>query len=167
MRVHQHVDRPVRTQDQEFVKSRWDDSPLSCRPSIEAAGYHCPPRYRTNRCASSSVGPSAITFSMDLSLLAHSCLILPGFPRARTASARPQPFCQQPSKAPLHPVSRLGAEDDLLIEASSTRLRRKHRSSKLSYLPPTAPVAWQRLRVIPRQHAQCAWRATSSQPERG
>jgi hypothetical protein len=67
---------------------------LSYRPSIKAAGYHSPPRYRTNHCASSSEGPSAITFSTDISLLAQSYVILPGFRRARTASARPQPFCQ-------------------------------------------------------------------------
>jgi hypothetical protein len=65
---------------------------LSYRPSIEAEGYHSPPRYRTNHCASSSEGPSAITFSTDLSLLAHPYVILPGSRRARTAFARPQPF---------------------------------------------------------------------------
>jgi hypothetical protein len=65
---------------------------LSYRPSIKAAGSHSPPRYRTNHCASSSEGPSASTFSTDLSRLAQSYVIFPGFRRARTASARPQPF---------------------------------------------------------------------------
>jgi hypothetical protein len=72
---------------------------LSYRPSIKAAGYHSPPRYRTNLCASSSGGPSAITFSTDISLLTHSYVILPGFRRARTASATDHsPFASSPPR---------------------------------------------------------------------
>jgi hypothetical protein len=102
---------------------------LSYRPSIEAAGYHSPPRYRTNHRASSSEGPSAITLSTDLARLAHSYVTLPGFRRARAASARSQPFCRSSSKAPIHFFSRLRAEGDPVIEGCSAQLRRKPRSS--------------------------------------